>query len=44
MLGHANTTMSAPEYLGVVARGLLWACGKLNDDGRPDDGFGPAGK
>lgn len=43
-LGHANTTMSAPEYLDLVARGLLWTCGKLNDDGKPSDGFGPVGK
>ena len=43
-LGHANTTMSAPEYLGLVTRGLLWTCRKLNDDGKPADGFGPGGK
>lgn len=40
-LGHANHTMEAPEYLGLVTRGLLWACGKLNDDGTPADGYGP---
>ena len=43
-LGHANTTMSAPEYLDLVTRGLLWTCGKLTDDGKPADGFGPAVK
>lgn len=34
----------APEYLGLVARGLLWAAGHLNDDGTPARGYGPAGK
>ena len=43
-LGHGNDTMSAPEYLGLVTRGLLWACGKLNDDGAPSAGYGPQGK
>jgi type 1 glutamine amidotransferase len=43
-LGHNNSTMAAPEFLGLVTRGLLWACGKLNDDGIPADGYGPAGK
>ncbi|MEM7391555.1 MAG: hypothetical protein AAF492_04335, partial [Verrucomicrobiota bacterium] len=40
-LGHHNVTMEATEYLDLVARGLLWACGKLNDDGTPAEGFGP---
>ena len=43
-LGHANTTMAAPEYLGLVTRGLLWACDKLNDDGTPKTGYGASGK
>jgi type 1 glutamine amidotransferase len=43
-LGHTNDTMQSPAYLDLVARGLLWACGKLNDDGTPTAGFGPAGK
>lgn len=43
-LGHNNATMAAPEYLGLVTRGLLWVCGKLNDDGTAAAGFGPAGK
>jgi type 1 glutamine amidotransferase len=38
-LGHSNQTMSSEEYLGLVTRGLLWACDKLNDDGTPKAGF-----
>lgn len=43
-LGHTNETMNSPEYLDLVARGLLWACGKLTDDGKPAPGYGPGGK
>ena len=43
-LGHSTATMSTPEYLGLVTRGLLWACDKLNDDGTPKAGYGPGGK
>ena len=31
-LGHNNETVGDPRYLDLVARGLLWSCGKLNDD------------
>ena len=30
-LGHNNDTVSDPRYLDLVTRGLLWSCGKLND-------------
>jgi type 1 glutamine amidotransferase len=43
-LGHANSTMESPVYLDLVTRGLLWVCEKLNDDGTPKTGFGPAAK
>ena len=43
-LGHHNETMKANEWLDVVARGLLWSCGKLNDDGTPHDGYAGSGK
>ena len=43
-LGHANSTMAAPEYLSLVTRGLLWTCGKLTDEGKPAAGFGSGGK
>ncbi len=40
-LGHQNDTMSDAVYLDLVTRGLLWACDKLGDDGKPLPGFGP---
>jgi type 1 glutamine amidotransferase len=43
-LGHSNPTMESPVYLDLVARGLLWVCGKLNDDGTPKRGYGAGGK
>lgn len=43
-LGHDDATMSDPVYLDLVTRGLLWSCGKLNDDGTPKAGYGPGGK
>lgn len=39
-LGHHNETMLAEPYLDLVTRGLLWATGKLNDDGKPLAGYG----
>ena len=30
-LGHTNTTVADPYYLNLVTRGVLWACGQLND-------------
>ena len=41
-LGHGNSTMESPVYLDLVSRGLLWACGKLNENGSPMEGYGPA--
>jgi hypothetical protein len=40
-IGHNNETVSDPRYLDLVARGLLWATGHLNDDGTPAAGYGP---
>ena len=31
-LGHNTFTVEDGRYLDLVTRGLLWACGKLNDD------------
>lgn len=42
-LGHTNATMESPVYLDLVTRGLLWACGKLNEDGTPVKGYGKKG-
>lgn len=39
-LGHDLKTASMPTYLRLLADGLLWACGKLGDDGMPTKGFG----
>ena len=33
-LGHSNETMKSDEYQGLVTRGLLWACNKLDDSGK----------
>ena len=30
-LGHHNETVRAPEFLDLLTRGTLWACGKLDD-------------
>ena len=39
-LGHSNQTMQREVYLDVVTRGLLWACDKLDADGKPKAGYG----
>ncbi len=38
-VGHYNNTMREPIYLDLVGRGLLWACGKLSEDGKPAPGY-----
>jgi type 1 glutamine amidotransferase len=40
-LGHNNETVADDRYLDLVARGLLWATGKLSDDGAPAAGYAP---
>lgn len=40
-LGHHNSTVASPWYLDLVARGVLWACGKLGPDGQPASGYAP---
>jgi uncharacterized protein len=40
-LGH-NTEMIANKlYLDIVARGVLWTAGRLQDDGTPAAGYAP---
>jgi type 1 glutamine amidotransferase len=39
-LGHNNDTVADPRYLDLVARGLLWAAGRLDDDGTTESGAG----
>ncbi len=43
-IGHHNETMSEEAYLDLVARGLLWACDKLGEDGKPKPGYEGAGR
>ena len=38
-MAHNNATMEDPVYLNMLARGLLWACDKLDDDGEPKAGY-----
>jgi hypothetical protein len=40
-IGHNNETVADDRYLDLVTRGVLWACGKLQDSGKPADGYGP---
>jgi len=37
-LGHNNDTVADDRYLDLVSRGLLWAAGRLGDDGAPAPG------
>ena len=39
-LGHFDETMKTDVYLDLVARGLLWTCDKLENDGQAKKGFG----
>jgi uncharacterized protein len=43
-LGHRNETMQEEVYLDLVTRGLLWACDKLNEDGKPKKDYGKSGR
>ncbi len=39
-IGHNNETVADARYLDLVTRGLLWACDKLDADGKPKPGYG----
>jgi len=39
-LGHGSDTVKSDVYLDLVTRGLLWACGKLDENGKPVAGYG----
>jgi type 1 glutamine amidotransferase len=39
-LGHNNETVGDERYLDLVSRGLLWAAGKLGENGAPAAGYG----
>lgn len=38
-LAHANKTFADPVFLDMFTRGLLWACDKLDDSGKPKPGY-----
>jgi uncharacterized protein len=38
-IGHHNKEFEDPAYLDFAAKGVLWACGKLGDDGKPLPGY-----
>ena len=38
-IGHNNATVEDPRYLDLVTRGVLWATGKLSDDGKIAEGY-----
>ena len=39
-IGHNDETVADSRYLDLVAKGLLWAAGKLDERGRPLPGYG----
>ncbi|MBE0540657.1 MAG: ThuA domain-containing protein [Verrucomicrobia bacterium] len=39
-IGHNNATVEDARYLDLVTRGLLWACGKLDEKGNIKPGYG----
>jgi hypothetical protein len=43
-IGHNNATIEDPRYLDLVTRGLLWAAGRLSEDGKVADGYAKAMK
>ncbi|HEY6169056.1 MAG TPA: ThuA domain-containing protein [Verrucomicrobiae bacterium] len=40
-IGHNNATVEDARYLDLVTHGVLWACGKLDDNGKIKPGYGP---
>lgn len=40
-LGHPTEVVASDVFLDTVAKGLLWSCDKLGDDGKPAAGYGP---
>ena len=43
-LGHDMKTAEQSDYHRLLAHGLLWACGKLTNDGKPAAGYAPVAK
>jgi type 1 glutamine amidotransferase len=42
-LGHDLKTVNLPDYHQLLANGLLWACDKLGQDGKPLPGYAGTG-
>lgn len=40
-IGHNNITVEDDRYLDLVTRGVLWATGKLDANGKIAEGYGP---
>ena len=40
-IGHNNATFLIEEWMHIVAKGMLWACDKINEDGTAKEGYGP---
>jgi hypothetical protein len=40
-IGHNNATVEDARYLDLVTRGVLWACNKLDGQGKIKRGYGP---
>jgi type 1 glutamine amidotransferase len=43
-LGHNMLTVGQDEYHRLLANGVLWVCGKLDDQGKPVAGYAGTGK
>jgi type 1 glutamine amidotransferase len=43
-LAHHSHHMRDPVYLDMLTRGLLWACNKLDEEGKPKPGYAAEGK
>lgn len=43
-IGHYPETVRQPEFLDLMTRGVLWAAGKLDDDGTPSEGYNAPAK
>lgn len=41
-LGNDFKTVESPDYLHLLANGILWSCDKLKDNGQPRAGYGGA--
>lgn len=39
-IGHNNATIEDARYLDLLARGILWACGKIDENGGIAEGYG----